>query len=349
MRPPTLQDVADRAGVSYATADRVLNGRARVSARSTDRVQAAVAELGYTRNVAAANLSKGRVYRFAFVLPTGRNAFFQRMRTLIAARAARAAATNVQLEVLEVAAFDAASLAAGLDALSHGPVDGIAVVGLDGPELAAPLEALAARGVPVVSLVSPLPRSSAAPFVGIDNAVAGRSAARLVGLSHRRGPGRVLPVVGALNAPDHAERLAGFRAVLADDFPGVAVLPIIEGRDDAETVDRRVAQALDADPGITAIYNAGAGNSGLARALDRRPSRPFCIVHELVAHSRAALERDTFDVVIDQRPEVEIATALKLLRRMSDRMDLSPPPPICPTIVLRDTLPPEHPPRESTP
>ncbi|WP_443070209.1 LacI family DNA-binding transcriptional regulator [Sulfitobacter sp.] len=50
-KKPTLHDVAAKAGVSYATAVRVLNRRARVSTKSVEKVRAAVAELGYVRNV----------------------------------------------------------------------------------------------------------------------------------------------------------------------------------------------------------------------------------------------------------------------------------------------------------
>jgi LacI family transcriptional regulator len=57
----TLQDVADRAGVSLATASRVINeGSRRVSAAMTGRVNAAVAELGYTANLQARAVATGQ-------------------------------------------------------------------------------------------------------------------------------------------------------------------------------------------------------------------------------------------------------------------------------------------------
>ena len=48
----TLQDVADRAGVSLTTASRVVNeGTRRVGPQLAQRVNRAVAELGYTANL----------------------------------------------------------------------------------------------------------------------------------------------------------------------------------------------------------------------------------------------------------------------------------------------------------
>jgi len=57
----TLQDVADRAGVSLTTASRVVNeGSRRVGARLADRVNQAVAELGYTANLQARAVATGQ-------------------------------------------------------------------------------------------------------------------------------------------------------------------------------------------------------------------------------------------------------------------------------------------------
>jgi LacI family transcriptional regulator len=57
----TLQDVADRAGVSLTTASRVVNdGSRRVGRSMTDRVNKAVAELGYTANLQARAVATGQ-------------------------------------------------------------------------------------------------------------------------------------------------------------------------------------------------------------------------------------------------------------------------------------------------
>jgi LacI family transcriptional regulator len=57
--PPTMRDVAARAGVSAMTVSRVLKDE-NVSAETRERVLAAVRELGYRRNEVARNLRLGR-------------------------------------------------------------------------------------------------------------------------------------------------------------------------------------------------------------------------------------------------------------------------------------------------
>jgi LacI family transcriptional regulator len=57
----TLQDVADRAGVSLTTASRVVNeGSRRVGQKFADRVNQAVLELGYTANLQARAVATGQ-------------------------------------------------------------------------------------------------------------------------------------------------------------------------------------------------------------------------------------------------------------------------------------------------
>ena len=61
VRRVTLQDVADRAGVSLTTASRVVNkGSRRVGPRLAQRVTQAVAELGYTANLQARAVATGQ-------------------------------------------------------------------------------------------------------------------------------------------------------------------------------------------------------------------------------------------------------------------------------------------------
>src|SRR3954468_17167686 len=59
-RAATMADVAKLAGVSVPTVSRVLSGAARVRSDKAQRVESAIAELGFRPSAAARNLASGK-------------------------------------------------------------------------------------------------------------------------------------------------------------------------------------------------------------------------------------------------------------------------------------------------
>ena len=59
MEKTTLKDIADKAGVSMMTVSNVINGKSsRVSAQTTEKVNAIIKECGYVPNLTARNLTR---------------------------------------------------------------------------------------------------------------------------------------------------------------------------------------------------------------------------------------------------------------------------------------------------
>jgi LacI family transcriptional regulator len=73
---PTIHDVAQRAGVSPITVSRVINHSGYASQETRDRVEAAVAELGYVPNRLARSLRSKRTHTLALIITDITNPFF---------------------------------------------------------------------------------------------------------------------------------------------------------------------------------------------------------------------------------------------------------------------------------
>jgi len=72
----SLKDIAARAGVSLATVSNVVNGYRPVAEETRRRVQRAIDELGYTPNLSARHLRRGRTGIIALAIPELDNPYF---------------------------------------------------------------------------------------------------------------------------------------------------------------------------------------------------------------------------------------------------------------------------------
>ncbi|CAN7480971.1 LacI family DNA-binding transcriptional regulator [Rhizobium sp. LjRoot258] len=339
---PTVHDIAAAAGVSLATVDRVLNQRPGVRHVTREKVENAIREIGYIRDVAAANLAKGRTYPLVFILPASDNSFMHGLNAEVRAAAARSSVERTNIRTLEVPAFDPSALVNVLDELRKERPSGIALVATDAPEVRDAVDRLVKDGIPVVTLVSDLTGSQRHHYAGVDNIAAGRTAARLLGRFLGGAKGEIAVLAGSMLVRDHRERLEGFAAVIAAEFPSLSILPVIEGRDDPEMAHMLVADALSKNSGIIGIYSLGAGNRGLIKALkEKAVDRSLTVIaHELTAHTRAALLDGTIDAILNQDAGHEVRSAIRVLKAKADGLSvIDAQERIRLDIFLKDNLP----------
>jgi LacI family transcriptional regulator len=316
----TIEDVALAAGLSVATVDRVLNGRAAVRPQTAQKVEKAIRQLNYQPDRLAARLAKGQEYRFCFVLPEGNNSFMIELGEEVRANASRMVSERVQIDLRLTDVFDAATLAATLDSIGD-IYDGVAVVALDHPRVREAINGLVERGVSVVTLVSDVPSSKRSHYAGIDNSSAGRTAATLMGRYLGNRNGKVGLIAGSLSLRDHIERRFGFEQVILHEFPHLTILPVLESRDDWQRVEKVTAQMLADHPDLIGIYNVGAGARGIVTALENtgRQKQVTYIAHELTDHTRRALVDGTIDVIINQNAGHEVRSAVRVLMAKADK------------------------------
>lgn len=339
---PTVNDIAREAGVSLATVDRVMNARPGVREKTVLRVNEAIRRLGYVRDVAAANLARGRNYRMAFVLPDGAGQFLAALRETVAAAAALGAASRTEIQTLAFPAEDPHALVRALGDLPAQGFDGAAIMAPETPHVRDAIRALHEKGVKVVALVSDLPNTERDHFVGIDNFAAGRTAGVLLGRFLGPRPAPVMVLGTSTRLRESIERRLGFDEVMQRDFPHLAPLQTLEGHDDDETIARAVEAMLRSAPGVAGIYSLGAGNRALTRTLRRigRLDGMTIVAHELTAHNRDAVRSGAIDAVITQNVGHVVRSALRVLRAHTDDMPIdAAQEQIRIEVVIRENLP----------
>jgi LacI family transcriptional regulator len=322
---PTINDIARVAEVSLATVDRVLNARPGVRDTTVKKVHQAIADLGYVRDTAAANLARGRVYNFVFILPSNSNEFIASLEWQIQQLGTTLRRERTRLSYIRVAAFDPVALAKTIDEIDTSEVDGVAIFAPETPSVRDSITHLKANGVTVVSLVADIPSSLRDQYVGVDNVAAGRTAGQLLGRFVGPQEGSILVLTGSLLARDHLERRLGFDKVMMRDFPNLRTLASLEGRDDPELIERLLPEIFSENSDIIGIYSSAAGNEGLLNFLNRRtlPVRPLVVAHELTQLSRDALRGGVFDAIISQDSGHVVRSAVRIMRANSDNLPIN--------------------------
>lgn len=214
-----LQDIAAHAGVSTATASRVLNGKEGVSAATRTAILTAMDELGYERPATISRPNRGVV---GLVVPELANPIFPAFaQAAVSQFGFHGYATILATQSAGGATED--EIVATL--LEHG-VDGLCLVsGLhaDLQASTARYDRLAARRLPFVTINGPNPAVDAPSFATDDRAAMELAVRHLAAQGHRRvgltvGPERFVPA---------ARKIEGFRAAcaqhLSDPDPPVEV------------------------------------------------------------------------------------------------------------------------------
>jgi DNA-binding LacI/PurR family transcriptional regulator len=243
-RSASMKDVAARSGVSVKTVSNVING-AQVAPATRERVERAIADLGYRPNISARNLRRGRTGILALAISEVDVPYFAELARLIVDVAEEHGYTIL----IDQTGGDPVREQYVLDGMGARLVDGIifSPIAMDAPDIAR-----RADSTPLVLLGE---RVSAGPadHVVIDNVAASRTATRhLAALGRRR-----IAAIGA-QPPQGTARLRedGYRAALKH-----AGLPV----DEALIVPARHYHRRD-----------GAEAAAYLTELDEPPDAVFC-------------------------------------------------------------------------
>jgi DNA-binding LacI/PurR family transcriptional regulator len=238
---PRLADVAQQAGVSPATASRVLTGSARVRPQTRRQVEAAIVELGYVRNRAPRAAAARGTGSIAFLVCEDSARVFSEPFFPLMLRGVSRELSARDLQLVLLTAHSPREYQVVSRYLRSGHVDGALLVSLHGQR---PLDPHS-LGVPIVLAGRSVDPDEEVGYVDADNAGGARMAVQYL---LRTGRDKIATVAGPPDMAAGADRLAGYRAAMAD-----------AGR---------------ADPSLVAFGDFGRASAahGLYWLLDRRPA-----------------------------------------------------------------------------
>lgn len=266
-RQPTMTDVAALANVSHQTVSRVLNDPATVRPETAARVQEAIAELGYRRNLSARLLASKRSSLIGVAI-WGTSQYGPQQVLLALDAAARKAGYRLSVSTLhELTERD-----------THEAVDELLQLGVEAVVLIVPRESvlqLDDPGLPMLVVEGDLSR---VPLTaGVDNVQGAQLGTRhLLELGHRT----VVQVAGPPGWAEATARVEGWRLEL--EAWGRPVPPLRWGGDWSAQSGYAAGASLARDPEVTAVFVANdqmaIGVIAALRAAGRRVPEDVSVV-----------------------------------------------------------------------
>lgn len=313
----TIKMIAEQAGVSIGTVDRVLHGRPYVKEEVRERVLQVMETLDYHPNrMASALATSGTPRRFAVVQPRWDGYVGRAIALGIFRFREERRDYNISVAVEEYPLNRTDECLRLLEKLAAEQVDGIALCASDCPEVREKLWELSQRGMPVVTFNSDITGAKRLCYVGEDGHRAGRIAGEIASKLCR--PGDHIQVVYAgPGYVSHKARVDGFLERMGElGFPEEGFQVAVTYNDYDLTL-AAVTQALETWPDLRCVYMANlsvpacvvairrAGKEGLVRVL----------AHDSSPEIRAFLKTGQVDFTIDQNLTYQSQQALSVLFR----------------------------------
>jgi len=283
--PYTIREIARQAGLSEATVDRVLNSRGGVRESTVLEVHQAIKDLDRQR---AQVRIGGRTFMIDIVMQTPQR-FSSAVRDALEAElpSLHPAVVRSRFHFRETAPVP--ELVKDLDKIARRGSQGVILKAPDVPEVTAAVGRLTAAGIPVVTLVTDLPSSPRAAYVGIDNRAAGATAAYLVRQWLGDRPGHVLVTISRGSFRGEEEREMGFRSAMRTVRPARPLVEVTDSDGLDATQHDLVLEALKRDPEINAVYSIGGGNTATIDAFDALGREVLAFVAHDLDHDNTRL------------------------------------------------------------
>jgi len=339
----TVREIAEKAGVSIGTVDRVLHNRGRVSSETKASILSIIEQSGYTPNPIARHLKLNKKYPFAVIMPVSdEDSGYWRIACAGIQKAQKElAAFGVSVKRFEFNRYVRTSFAKAMASFDPLQFAGLLIAPVIPDETRALLSCLP-QDYPVVFFDAQIPTCKPLTRIGQNAYQSGLLAGRLLeAFSSRSGP----YVIVSTHSEDYhiRKRIEGFK----DYFSSLAYKVYLRECFDIEHREKRghfTSQLLQEFSSIDGVFVTNASVHGIAADLNTRPGQAHITVvgYDLVPENIKQIEAKTIDCIISQRQEQQGYQGIyQLYRSVVLGQSVEPEIEMPIDIHLRENLPPE--------
>lgn len=302
----TIKDIAEAAGVSRGTVDRVLHNRSGVNAEVAARVRTIADQMGFVPNKAGKILAaRKQPITFGCLLPDGHNPFFNDVINGMRRAETELSDYGVSINIQHVSGYDTETHIDAINELKSGGYSGLCLTTLDTPGVQLTVHKIIEEGIPVVSVNTDIPDSGRICYVGTDYFRAGKTAAGMLslvsGVKHH-----ILVITGSYNIRGHKERVRGFLEGLENRGVDFEIVDTMESFDSNEIAYQQTSKALKSFSNINCIFVAAAGIGGVCKAVEEAGlTETKILAFDEVPEVQENILNNHIDFTIGQDPELQ--------------------------------------------
>ncbi len=308
----TIKEIAELAGVSRGTVDRVLNNRGEVNAETAARVMEIVKALDYRPNKAGLALAvRKRKYKIGVILFSENNTFFDEVMDGVQKKALELEDYGVSTITKRVE-FEVEDQLIAMDALLEEGIHGLLIAPYNDDKIRQKIDEFVEKQIPVVTVNTDIEGSRRIAYVGSDFFQSGRVAAGIFGLL-MQGNTELAIITGSSNILCHSERIRGFKEALEQNYPHIQIAEIRENHDDEFESYAITKQILESYPKMDALFFTAAGVWGGCKAVIESRRKVKVVTFDEVATTLQMLKDGVISVTIGQQPFRQGFKALDVL------------------------------------
>lgn len=315
----TLKEIAHQAGLSLATIDRAMNNRSGVRPATLKRVKQALLEL---KKQQAQIFMVGRKFMVDVVVEAP-DRFSNLLRSALEQelQALNPAVFRCRFHMAEV--LQPQAIVDQLRQIARRGSHGVLLKAPDLPEIVEAVNAVAAKGIPVITVVTDIPHSKRLAYVGIDNRAAGETAAYLIGTWLKGVKATILVTLSSSGFRGEEEREMGFRSALRQNHPQMSIVEVSGGLGKNQATGDLVRAALANDANICAVYSVGGGNIAVLRAFNEmRRELVVFIAHDLDQDNMKLLKQKKLNAVLHHNLTADMQTCCRLIMQAGGALPL---------------------------
>lgn len=314
----TIKDIAQMAGVSAGTVDRVLHNRGDVSQKSKEKVQKVLDEINYQPNVFAIGLAAKKKYTITCMIPYYvEHDYWHSVATGIERARQELRPFNVSVDYLHYKHGDRKSYQDACQKIEKSNTDALLLAPNFREDTLSMLAYLKDKNIPFAFIDFDIEEAKALKYIGQDSYKSGYIAAKILMRNYQQGQELILFLNNNKDNPAEIQmkrRLEGFMKYISEEHKDIAIHEVILNKNNPEKNNEILSDFFRKHPKATlgAVFNSRVYQVG-HYLREKRQNMTGLIGYDLLRNNTELLKSGEVTYLIGQRPGLQGYCGVKTL------------------------------------